>query len=73
MQEMNLDCVIMARATIRTAAIDRVKKTDRHDARGVAQALANNAYKPVHVPTETDLEIWRSVITFVCVKTCRMV
>lgn len=57
MQEMNLDCVIMAPATIRTAAIDRVKKTDRRDARGVAQALANNAYKPVHVPTETDLEI----------------
>lgn len=53
-QALGYQCVIMAPTTIRIAQADRVRKTDRRDARSLAQALANKAYNPVYIPDEQD-------------------
>lgn len=53
-QKMGYECVVMAPTTIRTAQTDRVRKTDRRDARGLAKALACNGYSAVHIPDEQD-------------------
>lgn len=55
--DMGLDCRIMAPTTIRTAAVDRIRKTDRRDAKSLAYALAYSGYNEVHIPDQQDLDI----------------
>lgn len=55
--DMGLDCRVMAPTTIRTAAVDRVRKTDRRDAKSLAKALAFSGYNEVHIPDQQDLDI----------------
>lgn len=54
LQKKGIDCVIMAPTTIMRASGDKVK-TDRRDAMSLSQALANDAYRPVHILDEEDL------------------
>lgn len=54
LQKREIDCTIMAPTTIKRASGDKVK-TDRRDAMSLSQALANDAYKPVHLLGEEDL------------------
>lgn len=51
------DCHIMAPTTIKMAQTDRARKTDRRDARALAQALGTDAYEPVYVPDQDDQQM----------------
>lgn len=53
-QKLGYNCFVMAPTTIRTAQSDRIRKTDRRDARSIAQALACNGYSAVHIPDDED-------------------
>lgn len=54
---MGFECRIMAPTTIRLAQTDRVRKTDRRDAKSLAEALAYDTYRSVYVPTQEDQEV----------------
>lgn len=56
-EKLGYECRIMAPTTIRTAQTDRMRKTDRRDAKSLAQALAFDTYSPVYVPDETDQSV----------------
>ena len=49
------ECIILAPTTM---LVSRTRtKTDKRDARLIAQCLATGGYKPVHIPTEEDEEL----------------
>ena len=60
-QKNGYQCEVMAPTTIRTAQTDRIRKTDRCDAKSLAQALAYHAFSSVHIPDDQD-EAMRSYI-----------
>ena len=55
--KMGFECRVMAPTTIRLAQTDRVRKTDRRDAKSLAEALAYDTYKSVYVPNQEDQEV----------------
>ena len=52
-----VECVILAPSTMPVEAGKKRVKTDKRDAKRIAQCLAFHTYKPVHVPTEESEEI----------------
>lgn len=56
-KKMGFECRVMAPSTIRIASTDRIRKTDRRDAKSLAEALANDAYSQVHIPDQEDREV----------------
>ena len=56
-KKMGFECRVMAPSTIRVASTDRVRKTDRRDAKCLAEALACDAYSQVHIPDQEDREV----------------
>ena len=52
-----VECIILAPSTIPVEKGKKRIKTDKRDAMNIAKCLANNTYKPVHIPTEETEEI----------------
>lgn len=48
------ECIILAPTTIPTSGKEKKLKTDKRDARRIAQCLANNTYSSVYVTTDED-------------------
>lgn len=51
-----IKCQILAPSTMRVEKGKR-RKTDRRDAKGIAQNLAHGTYSPVHIPTREDEQV----------------
>lgn len=56
-KEMGFTCKVMAPSTIRMSSSDRIRKTDRRDARALSEALGTNAFNEVHQPDQEDLDV----------------
>lgn len=57
LKALNIDCDILAPTTMQSSSKNKLVKTDKMDARNIAVNLANNTYKPVHVPDDEDLKV----------------
>lgn len=53
----NVECIILAPSTMAAEKKKGRIKTDKRDAANIAKCLAYKLYSPVHIPTETDLQI----------------
>lgn len=60
--ESNLPVVCVETRHMKAALSAQLNKTDRHDARGIAQMMRVGLFKPVHVKTPTSQRI-RTVLT----------
>lgn len=54
---MDIECVILAPSTMLYPRGGKRIKTDRRDARNIAECLAYGGYSPVHVPSEQDVAV----------------
>lgn len=54
---MDIECVILAPSTMLCPKGGKRIKTDRRDARNIAECLAYGGYSPVHVPSEQDVAV----------------
>ena len=54
---MDIECVILAPSTMLCPKGGKRIKTDRRDARNIAERLAYGGYSPVHVPSEQDVAV----------------
>lgn len=57
LKKMGFECRVMAPSTIRIASTDRARKTDRRDAKCLAEALACDSYSQVHIPDQEDRDV----------------
>lgn len=53
----NLNCVILAPTTMMEQKGKKRVKTDKRDAKKIAQCLAYHTYSPVHIPTDEDEQV----------------
>ena len=57
LKKKGINCIIMAPSTMKRTATDSRKKTDKRDARNIAELLISGGYKSVYVLTEEDEDI----------------
>ena len=53
----NVECVILEPSTMTVEQKKKRIKTDKRDAANIARCLAYRQYKPVHIPTDEDLQV----------------
>lgn len=57
LNNMGINCVIIAPTSIQLSAQDKVSKTDRRDAENLARTLFHHSYQPVWIPDEIDQQV----------------
>lgn len=54
LEEIGIECEILAPSTMEKSAKNKLRKNDRMDAQMIARNLANGSYKSVYVPDDQD-------------------
>lgn len=57
LEDLGIECEILAPSTMSKSAKNKVKKNDKMDAHNIATNLMNKSYKSVYVPNESDVEV----------------
>lgn len=57
LEDLGIECEILAPSTMSKSAKNKVKKNDKMDAKNIATNLMNKSYKSVYVPDDADVEV----------------